>query len=100
MKAFNLRIRKTICKEITSLVEKNHGAIACYEDSYYGFPTVYADDARCSIPELKGAMLNNRGRVILRVGKEDHRDHLKVLPIPELLQVWDILIKESERLPF
>lgn len=98
MQQFEEGIRESIEDNIRELIlNKGQGStLKVREDPYHGYPSVYAQDARCSICELKGASIRKNGSVAILIGECDKHnftsDPMNTLPICELLQIWSILI--------
>lgn len=97
MQSFEKDIRSSIEDNVRDLIFKNgrKGKLLIKEDLYHGYPSVYSQNAHCSICELKGAYVKNDGKVSFIVGPLDKHNNpsnpFNVKPISELLQVWSIL---------
>lgn len=97
----NTEIHLAIEKKIKDLIRKAQpvsGAIVLVEDAFLGYPRVYSEDARCSIPALKKVSINRDGRIHLTTDKNTNirKPHCENLSESELLQIWDILIQAVE----
>lgn len=97
MLSFQEEIRNEITHGIVELLREHDGVIMTREDPYHGYPSVFDEDARCTISRLKGARINSYGQPVFLTGGENRikQPHCEVLPISELLQVWDILLRET-----
>lgn len=92
VREFNLNVKRTIEQKLAALVKDAGGCIRFNEDPYLGYPRVYSDDSRCSIPELKRIYVNKDGRIQFTTDKYTRIafPHCESISIGELLQVWDI----------
>lgn len=93
---FQNDVREEIKGAIYRLVKNNGGSISIQEDLYYGYPPIYDENARCSILDFSGARLSRTNEVVLKTKSTIRRPHLDNIPIAEMLQVWEILLKNEK----
>lgn len=102
MQVFQKRVHHDIEQTIVSLVNARGGYIEVREDPYHGYPTIYSDDGRCSIMELKKVSIvksgRNEGRLYLWTDdlSSMRQPHCNSLSIGEMLQIWDIILKNTK----
>ena len=89
---FQEEIREEIKSGIVELLQQNGGAISIAEDPYYGYPSIYDENARCSILDFSGARLSRTNDVVLKTMSVIRKPHLDHLPVAEMLQVWETLL--------
>lgn len=95
----NTELHLLIENKIKGLIESRPAlSITLREDAFLGYPRVYSEDARCSIPALKKVSINRDGRIHLTTDKNTiiSKPHCENLSVSELLQIWDILIQATQ----
>ena len=103
LKQFQLDVKRRIEEAIIELLEANGGTVMMTEDSRVGFPHIYSDDAHCTIQELKRVSVNRTGKWVGRVYlttdsySRPAQPHCESLTEGELLQVWDLVIKQVNK---
>lgn len=88
-------VRKKILNELIDLLKNNGNIIYTRQDPYYGYPSVYGEDARCSIMQLRYAYISKAGNLMYKTDSGDDPGCFKNIPTYELLQVWDILLRNQ-----
>lgn len=100
--AFQKELRTAIEKNLIDLTTAHGGMVAILEDDYEGYPRIYADDAHCSIMELRAVEVTKegkyKGRINLVTGPHNRikKPHCDNLSNGELLQIWDCLINSTQ----
>lgn len=98
MAAFQKQTRSEIEKSLVGIVNNNGGTIIVPLNKYSNHRSVYDENDHCSIMELKSVSVEtdgkHAGRIRLVTDRASARrmPHCDNLSIPELLQIWDILI--------
>lgn len=93
IRSFQSAIRKETIEGLKSFVASCGGRVAIKEDSRWGYPSIYNEDAHVSIMGLQALQLNSRG--VLSVVADLKTNSLSKLPIEVLLQLWDVAIHQK-----
>ena len=91
--AMQAELRNDALGALKMLLRFGGGRIRVAEDSFLGYPSVYAADSRASILELRGMKADQNGDPVLVTGQGTLKAAWETLPFEELLQVIDILTK-------
>ncbi len=91
---FQHDVRVEINVGIKAAIEKNGGTINLKENSRWGFPSVYNEDATVSIMGLRKVYLNARGNVSVEA---DHNSgSIRKFPIYVLLGLWETILSQGK----
>ena len=82
-------------KAFLALQRIGGGRIKVVEDSFLGYPSVYASDSRVSILELRGLKTLQGGDPAIVTDRGTLKAPWEQLPFEEVLQVLDILTKAA-----
>lgn len=93
--AFQDSVKSEIKHTIESLVKANGGSVRMRLDSHGCYPSVYGEDAHCTVLSLVEIGFSRNGQVMLRCHSNLKRPHLDYLPICELLQIWELVIENT-----
>ena len=91
--SFQKNIRKEIISELAKLVSEHGGCLNIREDSRFGFPSVYNDDASVSIMGLSQIRLNKNGTLSIKAHLVTNP--VSKLPIDDLLQLWEVALRDG-----